>query len=286
MRMDGSQGMAICGFSAALQIPPGKKISRLAVVFYRANYLIQQRFVKVAKMFLKKCSGRVVNKGVAYVALGAAALALTACAGKGLSPEQKSGFLTSAEYNRLQEVDSPAPGVKLYRYVSPDFDRSQLKGVMIDPVVLYQTALKKEGQKGLSEETIYQTRMILDQQLKEKAAKRFNVVNTPGPGVGRLSVALTGAVIEGDSLKPRNIMPISAVLFAAQKVTGVDSKTPSFVVEAKLRDSVSGKVWGEGVYVMSGETFRMESSSAEAFQKLAIDWVTTAIRVAAGNTGK
>ena len=50
-----------------------------------------------------------------------------------------------------------ATGVKLYRYVSPDFDRSQLKGVMIDPVVLYQTALKKEGQKGLSEETIYQT---------------------------------------------------------------------------------------------------------------------------------
>ena len=61
---------------------------------------------------------------------------------------------------------------------------------------------------------------------------------------------MTGAVIEGDSLKPRNIMPISAVLYAAQKVTGVDSKTLSFVVEAKLRDSVIGKVWGEGVYVM------------------------------------
>ncbi len=215
------------------------------------------------------------------------ALSLVACGGgSGLSQSQKSGFLTSAEYNRLQEIDTSTPGVKLYRYVSPDFDRSQVKGVMIDPVVLYQTALKQQGQKGLTDETIYQTRMTIDKELKERASRRFNVVTQPGPGIGRLSVALTGAVVEGDSFKPWNAVPISAVLFAAQKASGLDSKTPSFVVEAKMRDSVTGKVWGEGVYVMSGETFRMESSSPEAFQKLAIDWVTTAVRISAGMSGK
>ncbi len=215
------------------------------------------------------------------------ALSLVACGGgSGLSQSQKSGFLTSAEYNRLQEIDTSTPGVKLYRYVSPDFDRSQVKGVMIDPVVLYQTALKQQGQKGLTDETIYQTRMTIDKELKERASRRFNVVTQPGPGIGRLSVALTGAVVEGDSFKPWNAVPISAVLFAAQKASGLDSKTPSFVVEAKMRDSVTGKVWGEGVYVMSGETFRMESSSPEAFQKLAIDWVTTAVRISAGMAGK
>ena len=215
------------------------------------------------------------------------ALTLVACGGgTGLSQSQKSGFLTSAEYNRLQEIDTTTPGVKLYRYVSPDFDRSQVKGVMIDPVILYQTALKQQGQKGLTDETIYQTRMIIDKELKERASKRFNVVTEPGPGIGRLSVALTGAVIEGDSFKPWNVVPISAVLFAAQKASGLDSKTPSLVVEAKMRDSVTGKVWGQGVYVMSGETFRMESSSPEAFQKLAIDWVITAVRISAGMAGK
>lgn len=215
------------------------------------------------------------------------ALSLVACGGgSGLSQSQKSGFLTSAEYNRLQEIDTSTPGVKLYRYVSPDFDRSQVKGVMIDPVVLYQTALKQQGQKGLTDETIYQTRMTIDKELKERASRRFNVVTQPGPGIGRLSVALTGAVVEGDSFKPWNAVPISAVLFAAQKASGLDAKTPSFVVEAKMRDSVTGKVWGEGVYVMSGETFRMESSSPEAFQKLAIDWVTTAVRISAGMSGK
>ena len=214
-----------------------------------------------------------------------AALALAACGGGGLTPSQKSGFLTSTEYNRLTEVDSPAPGVQVYRYISPGFNRSDWKGVMIDPVVLFQTALKNEGKKGLTEETIYQTRVLIDNELKEKAARRFNVVDKSGPGIARLSVAITGAEIEGDGFKPWNVIPVSAVLFAAQKAAGVDSKTPSLVVEAKMRDSVTGKILGEGVYVMSGETFRMESSSPEAFQKLAINWVTTAVRVAAGMAG-
>jgi hypothetical protein len=227
-----------------------------------------------------------IKKALAYLVVSVTMTGLVGCAGGGLSQSQKSGFLTSAEYNRLQEIPIDQPGVKLYRYVSPDFDKSQVKGVMIDPVVLYQTALKDSGQKGLTDETIYQTRMIIDKELKDRASKRFHVVTKPGPGVGRLSVALTGAVVEGDSFKPWNAVPISAVLFAAQKAAGVDSKTPSLVVEAKLRDSVTGKVWGQGVYVMSGETFRMESSSTEAFQKLAIEWVTTAVRVSAGMAGK
>ena len=229
---------------------------------------------------------RPIVKALAYLATGLAIAGLVGCGGGGLTQSQKSGFLTSAEYNRLEEVPIDQPGVKLYRYISPDFDRSQIKGVMIDPVILYQTALKGSGQKGLTDETIYQTRMIIDKELKERASRRFNVVDKPAPGIGRLSVALTGAVVEGDSFKPWNAVPISAVLFAAQKAAGVDSKTPSFVVEAKMRDSVSGKVWGQAVYVMSGETFRMESSSPEAFQKMAVTWVTTAVRVSAGMAGQ
>lgn len=216
--------------------------------------------------------------------LAASVMLLAACGGGGLSQSQKSGYLTSSEYNQLQNVGSPAPGVNVYRYVSPDFKRSEWKGVMIDPVLLYQTALKSEGKKGLTEEIIYQTRMTIDNELRSKVSQRFNVVDKSGPGIARLSVAITGAEVEGENLKLRNVVPISAVLFAAQKATGLDSKTPSLVVEAKMRDSVTGKILGEGVYTMSGDTFRTESSTTEAFQKLAIDWVTTAVRVASGLT--
>lgn len=217
--------------------------------------------------------------------LTASAALLTACGGGGLTDSQKSGFLTSTEYNRLANVGSPAPGVNVYRYVSPDFKRSDWHGVMIDPVILFQTALKGQGKKGLSEETIYQVRTTIDSELKAKVANRFNVVDKAGPGIARLSVAITGAEVEGDGFKPWNVIPVSAVLFAAQKATGLDSKTPMLVVEAKMRDSVTGKILGEGVYTMAGETFRTESSTPEAFQKLAIDWVTTAVRVSAGLAG-
>ena len=218
--------------------------------------------------------------------LATSVMLLAACGGGGLSQSQKSGYLTSSEYNQLQNVGSPAPGVNVYRYVSPDFKRSEWKGVMIDPVLLYQTALKSEGKKGLTEEIIYQTRMTIDNELRSKVSQRFNVVDKSGPGIARLSVAITGAEVEGENLKLRNVVPISAVLFAAQKATGLDSKTPSLVVEAKMRDSVTGKILGEGVYTMSGETFRTESSTTEAFQKLAVDWVTTAVRVASGLAAK
>ncbi|MFM8500758.1 MAG: DUF3313 family protein, partial [Fluviibacter sp.] len=95
---------------------------------------------------------RPIVKALAYLATGAAIVGLVGCGGGGLTQSQKSGFLTSAEYNRLEEIPIDQPGVKLYRYVSPDFDKSQVKGVMIDPVVLYQTALKDSGQKGLTDE--------------------------------------------------------------------------------------------------------------------------------------
>ncbi|MBU3667317.1 MAG: DUF3313 domain-containing protein [Rhodocyclaceae bacterium] len=226
-----------------------------------------------------------IRRSAGITLLVASAALLSACGGGGLTESQKSGFMTSTEYNRLVNVGSPAPGVNLYRYVSPDFKRSDWHGVMIDPVILFQTALKGQGKKGLTEETIYETRMIIDKQLKEKASSRFNVVDKPGPGIARLSIAITGAEVEGDGFKPWNVIPVSAVLYAAQKATGLDSKTPMLVVEAKMRDSVTGKILGEGVYTMAGETFRTESSTPEAFQKLAIDWVTTAVRVSVGMSG-
>lgn len=237
---------------------------------------MRQNLTKFASTLIRHTTGATV---LATVAL------LTACGGGGLTDAQKSGFLTSSEYNRLVNVGSPAPGVNVYRYVSPDFNRSDWHGVMIDPVILFQTALKDQGNKGLSEETIYETRMIIDKELREKASRRFNVVDKPGPGIARLSVAITGAEVEGEGFKPWNVIPISAVLYTAKKATGLDSKTPMLVVEAKMRNSVTGKILGEGVYTMSGETFRTESSTPEAFQKLAIDWVTTAVRVAAGMAG-
>ena len=97
-----------------------------------------------------------------------------------------------------------------------------------------------------------------------------------------MSIAITGAQALGDGFKPTDLIPVRAVLGLASNAAGVNSKNAVLVVEAKVNDSQSGKLLGEALYVVSGETFRLESSSVEAFQKLAEKWVQTAVRVAAG----
>ena len=207
-------------------------------------------------------------------------LVLAGCgAGAGLSQDQQSGFLGSS-YDRLQPVPSNEEGVNIYRYKSPTFNLSDYKGVMIDPVVIYQTATADATDKGITEETIYKVRQEIDTTLARGASERFNVVSKPGPGIGRISIAITGAEAIGDGFRPRNLIPVSAVLNVASKVAGVQNKNAMIVVEAKIQDSVTGVLLGEAVYTVAGESFRLQSSSVEAFQALAVKWVQTALREA------
>jgi|UniRef100_UPI004048ACD1 hypothetical protein len=207
-------------------------------------------------------------------------LVLAGCgAGAGLSADKQSGFLEGS-YSRLQQVESPEDGVNIYRYKNPTFKMSDYKGVMINPVVIYQTATADTADKGITEETIYKVRQEIDSTLTRGASERFNVVTKPGPGIARVSIAITGAEAIGEGFKPRNLMPISAVMKVASEAAGVDSKNAMIVVEAKVQDSVSGQLLGEAVYTVAGESFRLQSSSVEAFQALATKWVKTALREA------
>jgi len=66
----------------------------------------------------------------------------------------------------------------------------------------------------------------------------------------------------------------------ASDAAGVNGKTAMIVVEAKLQDSVSGRLLGEAVYTVAGDSFRLESSSAEAFKEASVKWVQAALREA------
>lgn len=214
------------------------------------------------------------------------ATVLAACGGQaGLSQDQQSGFLGGG-YDRLQPVPSAEQGVNIYRYKSPSFDLSKYKGVMIDPVVIYHTASPDAASKGITDETIYKIRREIDATLSRDANKRFNVVNKPGTGIARVSIAITGAEALGDGFKPRNLVPVSAVLRVASEAAGVASKNAMIVVEAKVQDSLSGVILGEAVYTVAGENFRFQSGSVQAFEALAVKWVQTALREAAGQRAR
>lgn len=211
---------------------------------------------------------------------GLLALMLCACAGFGARPDP-SEFLDAADYDRLKQV-ATQPGIRIYRYQAPDFKRSDFKTVMVDPIVLYQSAEKDLGKNGISEETIYRIRNSMDITMRQLVRKQFGISYKPGEQVARLSTAITGVLLEGDTFRPRRLVPISTVLKAAGKGNNIDGSKPYLMVEAKLISSKTGKPMGEGVYLISSEQFRREVDSPEKFQLLANQWVRGAISVASG----
>ena len=211
---------------------------------------------------------------------GIVAVLLTACAGMGSQPDP-SEYLDAAEYDRLKQV-STQPGIRIYRYQAPDFRRSDFKTVMVDPIVLYQSTEKDLGKNGISEESIYRIRNSMDITMRQLVRKQFGISYKPGQRVARLSTAITGVLLDGDTFKPRRLVPISTVLKTAGTGSSINGSKPYLMVEAKLLNSTTGKLMGEGVYLVSSEQFRREVDSPEKFQLLANQWVRGAISVATG----
>ena len=210
----------------------------------------------------------------------AASLVVAGCATgtKALDPKLESGFLDG--YNRLQPIESGEQGVSIYRYKNPNVDFSKYNAVIIEPVVIYQTTDADTAAGGLNEQTLYQVRQQITNNIRADVAKRAKVVTKPGPGVANISIAITGAKTLSDGFRPTDLIPVRAVLNVASKATGLDSKNAVLVVEVKVNDSQSGELIGQALYTVAGESFRLETSSVQAFEKLADKWVKTALRVA------
>jgi hypothetical protein len=219
-----------------------------------------------------------MKKLVLSLLLICSGITLISCANNKITdPTQKApGFLS--DYSILQKMPSNEDGITRYGYINPNFKRKDYHAVMLDPVILYQT-VKKES--GITPETLYQTKEVLDTTLREAVMRKFNVTSQPDVGVARLSVAITGAEVEGDGFKLRNLIPVSAVIRLATIATGYDNKKAVLVVEAKLVDSKTGALLGEGVNIISGDKFRSEVDTPSQFKTVAQSWIKNAVRIAA-----
>lgn len=202
---------------------------------------------------------------------------LSGCASNQSSNSQPapSGFLP--DYSLLQPITSPA-GTQIYTYKIPSFTRSNYQAVIIAPVILYQTATTN----GVTNDQIQAARTNIANGIAAMVSKKAMVTNTPGPGVAQLSLAITGASLQGEGFKPRNLMPISAAVTLASNATNLNNKTPVMVVELKFTDSITGQLLSETVSTISGEQFRSGSSTAAEFTQLAQTWVHQALSYSLG----
>ncbi len=201
---------------------------------------------------------------------------ISGCATK-IDPTTKApGFLPN--YSLLKPIPSP-DGTQIYSYKDPKAQISDYHAALLMPVALYQTATES----GVTAAQIEQARENIDQGIKQIVSKKLPLTTKSGPGVARVNIAITGAVLEGDGFSVRNLVPISAAIKLASMATGLDNKKPVMVVEIKVVDSQSEKLLKETVTTISGEKFRMNSNAVEEFQKLATEWVQQALTYSSKN---
>ena len=206
-----------------------------------------------------------------------AGLILVSCAST-VSPTQKPpGFL--ADYSILKPVTNSNPDIKIFGYKNPQVSRSDYHAVIVEPVVLYQGAT--DG--GVTNEQIAAAKKAIADDLKQQLSTKIKITNQAGAGVASLNVAITGAIIEGDGFKPRNLMPISAAIKLASKATGLDNKKTVLIIETKVLDSVSNKLLSASYTTISGDEFRLGSSTPAEFLKVAKLWVKEAVKAAVPN---
>lgn len=192
-------------------------------------------------------------------------VSVNAVADSKLSAQEKpqSGFLP--DYSLLKPMKGPE-GTKIYRYTKFDFDPLAYSAVIVEPVVINQA----EADEKITPQIIDQTRIALDASIRDRIGQsKLQMAHDPAPGTLRVSVAISGAELETEGFKPRNILPISAVIKAASYAAGKEQKTPVLLVESKITDSQSGDLLRAGMITISGEAFRDEASTGEEFQALA-----------------
>lgn len=183
-----------------------------------------------------------------------------------------SNFLP--DYSLLKPVTGPE-GTKAYRYTRFDFDPLAYSAVMIDPVAINQQ-MKDEK---LTPDIITSTQQALNASIQDRiGASKMKIAHQPGAGVLRVSVSISGAEVETEGFKPRNILPISAVIKLASKAAGKDSKKAVLLVESKIVDSLTGELMRAGMITIASDSFRDEGATAVEFKNLAEKIVDIAMK--------
>jgi Protein of unknown function (DUF3313) len=117
-------------------------------------------------------------------------------------------------------------------------------------------------------------------RFKARKACRFTLIETR---VLPVAITITGASVEGEGFKPRNLLPISAAIKLASNATDTNNKTPVLVVELKFTDSVSGKLLSESLSTISGSEFRDSTQTVQQFTQLAQQWVQQVLKYSLAN---
>lgn len=151
-----------------------------------------------------------------------------------------SGFL--ADYRLLQADPNDAS----YRhYVAPGFNPAKYRKFIIDtPQVIVNTNGEYQP---LDPARLADIQHYYQAVMSAALGQHYQVVTEPGPGVARLRVAVVGVVEVNPALKPRDLIPVSALFKVARAAAGKNPQVLRVSIESEALDSETGAVLGETV---------------------------------------
>ena len=162
------------------------------------------------------------NFGAALFAL--ALLAGPAGAQDKPAPQQNSGFLM--DYSKL----TPAPNnPNARRWINKDFDFKPYQQILLDPVEVWVSPTSQY--KGSSPDVLKRMSDSFTNAFKKALQPGYQLVDKPGPGVLRITLAITGVNLVKPGFKPQDILP---VVFLFRAVSGAD-QAKSVVLTAEMR---------------------------------------------------
>jgi hypothetical protein len=165
--------------------------------------------------------------------LAAAALAPAVLFAAGSSDH--SGYLK--DYSQLKPVTDPS-GEGLQRWSSVKLSPDTYKAVIIEPVVLYP---KPDGSEKVSAETLTAIAAYMTDAVKQHVGQNVKIVDHAGPGVARVSTALTSIDSGKRGLKPYQFVPIALVATTLKRAAVGAPVDAKLFVETEITDSVSGE---------------------------------------------
>lgn len=186
------------------------------------------------------------KNGWSMVVAAALAMLFASCASPEVKPSRATdqpvhaGFL--ADYSLLQ----PDPEDAGYsHYVAPGFKPVQYRKFIIDtPEVIVNTG---GNYQPLDPARLADIQQYYQAVMSAALSKHYQVVTEPGPGVARLRVAVVGVVEVNPALKPRDLIPVSALFKVARAAAGKNPQVLRVSIESEALDSETGAVLGETV---------------------------------------
>ncbi|TEA77418.1 DUF3313 domain-containing protein [Allopusillimonas ginsengisoli] len=202
-----------------------------------------------------------------------AAVLLAGCATS--SAPKESGFLP--DYSRLHKASTSVQGERLV-YANPEFTPARYHAIMLDPVVYYP---EPQPTADISMDTLTQIREQADQSLREKLGQKVKLVDSAGPGVAHVRIAITAVGAETRALKAYQFIPVALAVTGAKAVAqGGLPRDATIAIESYVTDSVSDELLyaavrgGTGERVVDAEQGQGGVQLA-SLQPLIDEWSTT-----------